>query len=549
MGVVDILLRARKAYERREWVAAYESLSGLAPAELDDAALEADDFARLATAAYLTGRDNDCIQALQRAFQLNVTAGDTPAAVRCSFWLALVLISNGETAVGGGWVARGQRLLADIPEDVVERGYLLIHEMMRHVMAAEFSSASQRAVEIVGYGHRYDDPDLIAMGLAAQGRISLYTGDVRQGLALFDEAMVGIAVGAVSPIFAGQVYCTMIEGCQEASDLGRAAEWTIALTNWCDAQPGLVPFTGQCAVHRGQIMRLHGAFDEAIEEFTRAIRRYVAAGTTSAAGFASAERGKVLHIRGDFDAAQSAYDAAIGYGYEPQPELALLWLARGRTSAAVAAMDRLLAEPRDPVHRSQLLPAAVEIMVAAENFDRAVELDAELSTLAAAFGCEALLAMADYAAGHVALVGDRPAEAIPELRRAARLWHTLDAPYEGARCAALIGRALRVLGDNDSAAGELDTARRTLTTLGARPACREIAALAPTPLPRGLSAREVEVLRLVAVGKTNHEIATALFLSEKTIARHLSNIFVKIEVTSRTAAAAFAYEHQLADQH
>jgi DNA-binding CsgD family transcriptional regulator len=545
VGVVDDLLLARETYERREWVAAYETLSSLGEAGGDPSALDGEDFVRLATAAYLTGRKNDCIQALQRAYQIHLDADDILAAVRCAFWLALVLMTSGESAVGGGWVARAQRLLQDVPEDVVERGYVLIPVMFRHVFAGEFGPAHECAVEITDYGRRFDDANLVAMGVMSQGRVALYAGRVPEGLALLDEAMVSIATGAVSPIFAGHVYCSMIEACQEISDFGRATEWTVALTRWCDEQPGLVPFTGQCAVHRGQIMRLRGAYDEALEEFAKAVQRYVEANIPGAAGLALAERGDVLRIRGQFDESESAYREARGYGHEPQPGLALLWLARGRDAAAVPAIKRLLAEPRDPVHRSQLLPAAVEILLAAGETDLATDASAELSEIAAGFGCAALRAMASRAAGHVALTRGDQVGAIPELRRAGRLWNELGAPYEAARCAVLLGGALRALGDEDSAVAELAQARRTFAELGAEPAEREAAALLRPCPPGGLSEREIEVLRLVAAGKTNPEIAAALFLSEKTVARHLSNIFAKLDVTSRTAAAAFAFEHQL----
>jgi DNA-binding CsgD family transcriptional regulator len=253
----------------------------------------------------------------------------------------------------------------------------------------------------------------------------------------------------------------------------------------------------------------------------------------------------VLRILGQFDAAEAAYTEALGYGYEPQPGLALLWLAWGRTPAAVGAIKRLLAEPRDPVHRPQLLPAAVEVLLAAGETDLAAHTSAELSEIAAGFGCLGLRAMASRAAGHVALTRGDHANAIIELRRACRRWNELGAPYETARSGVLLGRALRALGDEDSAAAELATARRTFAGLGAGPAEREAAALLQPSAPAGLSAREVEVLRLVAAGKTNPQIAAELFLSEKTVARHLSNIFAKLDVTSRTAAAAFAFEHRL----
>lgn len=541
MGVVDELIRAREAYERRDWVAAYGDLS-----QADADAMNADDFARLATTAYLLGRTNDSLQAMQRAYQGHLAAGDVLAATRSAFWLAMVLNGNGELVVGAGWVARGERLLDGVTGDVVERGYLLVHRMFGSIFQGEWPQALEHAAAIVEYGHRFNDPDLIAMGLASQGRLLLYAGQVPRGVALMDEAMVGLAAGEVSPVFAGSIYCTMIEGCQEISDFARAAEWTHALTTWCEVQPGLVPFTAQCAVHRGQIMRIRGAYDEALDEFDRAVRRYIDAGTTIPAGLAMAERGDVLRIRGELGAAAAAYEQAIGYGHEPQPGLALLWLAQDRPEAARSAARRLLAEPRDPVQRSQLLPAAIEILLATGGEPEEVRpLVDELTGIAAAFGCAALRAMSAYAAGSVALADDDAMTALPLLRTSMRQWSELSAPYEVARCRLLIGRLFLQLGDDDSAQGELTAARRTFADLGAAAVTDVDVVTEPVVTPGGLTSRELEVLRLVASGQSNHDIASALFLSEKTVARHISNIFTKIGVHSRTAAAAYAFENRL----
>ncbi|WP_306363567.1 LuxR family transcriptional regulator [Nocardia sp. CC227C] len=540
MGVVDNLLRARAEYERREWLAAFGTLS-----DLDADALDGDDFLRLATAAYLTGRTNDSIHALQRAYQLHVDAGDPLAAIRSAFWLAQTLLFSGESVVGGGWVARAQRLLEDVPGDVVERGYVLVAVTLRHVFAGEFPAAARCADEVSDYGRRFGEPDLTAMGLCVQGRLAMYSGRVREGLALLDEAMACISTGGVSTMFVGHIYCAMIEACQEVSDLGRAETWTMALTTWCADQPGLVMFTGQCAVHRGQLMRMHGAYDAALEEFELAVHRYTAAETSTAAGLALAERGDVLRIRGAYDEADRAYHAALACGHEPQPGLALLWLARGRIAAALGAARRLIAETKNSVHRSRILPAAIEILLAAGAFEEAADLGDELSRISATFGCAALRAMAGHARGCIALARDDHAAAITELRLAARIWSELDAPYEAARCRVAIGRALRALGDEESARSDLTAARRAFAQLGAVPAERATTELLHPAKPCGLTARELEVLRLVAAGHSNPEIAATLVLSEKTVARHLSNIFTKIDVTSRTAAAAFAYERHL----
>ncbi|MDZ5622251.1 LuxR C-terminal-related transcriptional regulator [Nocardioides sp. HM23] len=541
MDVVEELLRAREAFDRRDWVAAYEGLSAAG----SDALLAAD-FADLATAAFLVGRHNDCIQALQRAYQAHLDAGDQQAAVRCAFWLAMTLMDRGEVAVANGWISRADRLLETFEEDTVEHGYFLFFRMLGHILGGDPVTAFDEAVTLTSYGRRFANDDLLATGLMCQGRCLLYLARVPEGVRLLDEAMVGVTTGEVSPVFAGQTYCSSIEACQEISDFGRVAQWTTALTTWCSSQVGLVPFTGQCAVHRGQVMRVRGAFDEAIAELDGAIARYVASGTPGAAGLAYAEKGGLLRIRGEYDAAEAAFEQAIGFGHDPQPVQALLSVDRGRTQAACAAVRRLLGEPRDPIHRSQLLPGAIEVLLAGNELETARPLVAELVEVGEAFESSSLSAMAGHAVGALALADGRPAEALAPLRTALQQWRELDWPYETARTQVLLGRALRGVGDEESAAAEMGSAARSLAALGAGPEAQAVEQLlAPGPLPGGLTAREAEVLRLVATGLSNPEIAAALFLSEKTVARHLSNIFTKLDVTSRTAAAAYAFDHGL----
>jgi DNA-binding CsgD family transcriptional regulator len=361
-----------------------------------------------------------------------------------------------------------------------------------------------------------------------------------------DEALVGVMAGEVSPVTAGRVYCSTIEACQEVSDFGRAGAWTHALTTWCDAQPGLVAFTGQCATHRGQLLRLHGAYADAVEEFERAVDRYLATGGDPALGLAHYERGETHRLLGDFDAAEAAYASAAEHGHSTQPGRALLWLARDRRDAAGAAVHRLLAERQDPVHRSQVLAAAVEVLVTTGDTDGAAALGEELCAIGETFGCTALQAAGQCAVATVELARGAAGPALAAAHRAVAAWSQLAAPYEVARSQVLVGRALRLLGDEESAVADLTAARKAFADLGAAPAEREAAALlGETPAPGGLSPREVEVLRLVAAGKSNPEIAAELVLSEKTVARHLSNIFTKLGVGSRTSAAAFAYEHHL----
>ena len=542
MGMVDGLKLARRTFERGDWASAFEAWS-----DVDTDALAPDDLHRLATAAFLLGKHDECVVAIQKAFSVYVDRGALAEATRCAFWLSMVFSTAGDPALAAGWTARADRLVEQIGEDVAERGYVRFLHMFRHIAAQEWVNAYEHAADVTEHGRRFADPDLLALGLSAEGRMTLYSGRVPEGLALLDEAMLGVAAGEVSPVFAGNVCCVMIEGCQEISDLGRAAEWTDALTRWCRAQPGLVAFTGAAAVHRGQIMRLHGAFTDAVEEFDDAVRRYLASPTHGAAGIASAEKGDVLRILGELEAAETSFEAALDYGYEPQPGLALLWLAAGRTSAALGAARRLLAETVGPVARSQVLPAVTEILLAGGELEAARTCADELAQIAADFGCAALLAMAAYASGSVELEAADASGALPYLRKASTLWRGLEAPYETARVRVQVGRALAGLHDDVSAATEFAAARRTFVELGAAPATAQLERICqPTQLPGGLTAREVEVLRLVASGQSNATIAAQLVLSEKTVARHLSNIFAKLDVSSRTAAAAYAFEHRLA---
>jgi DNA-binding NarL/FixJ family response regulator len=313
----------------------------------------------------------------------------------------------------------------------------------------------------------------------------------------------------------------------------------------------MITFTGQCLVHRAEILQLHGAWPAAVEEVERARERLAHAADKHATGAAWYRRAEIHRASGDLAGAEHAYREASRWGHELQPGLALLRLAQGNTTVAAAAIRRVLAETTGPLRRATLLPACVEIMLAADDIKSARVSAIELSETARVYGTPALDGAAGHAVGAVLLAEGDARGALAALRRAWRAWRDLDAPYEAARVRVLIALGCRALGDEDEAILALDAARAVFTQLGAARDLTEVDALVGgqrQPAAGGLSPRELQVLRLLATGMTNHAIAVDLVLSDKTVDRHVTNIFAKLGVSSRTAATAYAYEHRLVER-
>lgn len=537
--------RARVAFGRSAWG---EARTLWAEADRDQA-LGPDDLSGWATATYLVGQDSEADDLWALAHEECLARGDAPHAARCAFWLGLGLFLRGETARGGAWIGRAHGVLEGVSERTVEHGYLLVPAGLQALGGGDVAAAYALFSQAGELANRFADRDLLALARLGQGHAMVTDGQTSRGLALLDEAMLAVTAGEVGAVVAGMVFCQVIETCHDAFDVRRAQEWTEAMTRWCAARPDLVPYRGQCSIYRAEVLRVHGEWTQALDEALHACERLGAPPAHPAIGFAHYEVGELRRVRGEFEAAERAYRDASRNGHSPQPGLGLLDLSRGRVETARAALLHALEEAAQPLARARLLGAVVEAELAQENLASGRASAEELKQIAVENDAPALRGAAGYAEGAVQLAEGQDLAAALNLRQTVQLWREVDAPYEAARTQVLLAQSCRRLGDVGTAELELDAACATFARLGASSELSAALALADAGhrpgASDGLSRRELEVLRLVAAGQTNREIAGELTLSEHTVRRHLQNIFAKLDVSSRAAATAYAYQHHL----
>lgn len=521
-----------------DWEAEYAALS----AADADGALPAPELERCALAASLLGRDDDVVTLRERAFEAYLAQGEVERAVECGFWLGFHLDVCGDAARAGGWAARLRRLVPDQPDS-----RLGARLRQREAVGLMFGGDPDAALPIfddcAALAVRHEDVDGFALAGLGRGRCLAMLGRAAESAEAYDEVMAYVVAGRVAPQVTGLAYCAIVEVCMEWFDIRRAHEWTVSFASWVAQEVGMQAYRGACLVHRAEILQLRGAWPEAVAEADRACEALAVAGDSTLGG-AHYRVAELARLRGRLAAAEQSFARAGALGTEVQPGLGLLRLQQRRPAAAAAGLDRALAEHRLPRLRARLLAARVEVALAAGDPATASHCADELAAAAAASPAAYLQALAEHAAGALALARGDATAALPRLRRAWTLWQDVESPYDAARTRVLVARACMALGDDDACRMDVAAARAVFEELGAVP---DLAAIAAEFETAGelLTPREREVLRLLASGVTNRAIAEQLVLSEKTVARHVSNLFGKIDVTSRAAATAYAYEHGL----
>lgn len=534
--------RARDALARGAWSEAYEALH-----EVDPSLLSARDLEGLADAAWWVSRFSESLDVRQKAYAAYAAEGDDLAAAGMAARLAIEHFVRDEPSVGAGFLMRARRHAEAAPEGA-EHGFLAMVEANVARSSGDPEQAIELADRAVSLGQRSADRDLVAMALHTKGLTLIDTGRVAEGLALLDEAMAAVVAGDLSPYFTGIIYCALIGACLELSDVRRASEWSDAARAWCESIPSSAPFQGMCRVNRAEVARLRGSWLQAEAEAVLASHELEHVDPGLAAS-ALVQVGEIRRRMGDLTGAEEAFVRAQELGADTQPGLALLRLAQGKIDPARIVLHTALATERQPARRVRLLEADVQAAIAGGALDEARASAEQLAAIASETDTPAFRASVAAATGAVHLAeGDLPA-ALEHLHRAIAAWQDLRLPYESARARVLYARALRAGGDEEGARVELRSALAAFERLGAVPDAESTARLLEAPpggLPGGLTAREAEVLRLVAAGKTNRDIAVELVISEHTVARHLQNMFAKLGVSSRAAATAYAYEHGLA---
>lgn len=528
----DAVDRARDAFAAGHWREARALL------ERDRGDLTAADLELLARSAWWLGDTVASREVGEDAYRAHLAAGDLPAAARAALELALSWALEGDVVTGQAWVNRARRTLREVEEGPLH-GYLVYLEAAFALeLSGDPSRTGEAAARVDELARRFDERALAGLALVLSGLRALWDGEVAAAFGDLDEAMLTVIDGSLGPLWAGDVHCTVIHHCHELGDLARMRAWTEAMNRWSAPLSGTFLYAGVTRVHQLQLLATEGSWDLVEREIAQLSRSLVGGhGWVAAEGYR--ELGDIRRLRGDAPGARAAYGRCADLAVDAQPGPALLAEAEGRRGEALAQLRAALGES-SRAGRARLLLPLVEVALRAGDLDLAESAAAELRGTAARYGTPGLRAWADHASAAVDLHRQSWERALAGLESAADVYREHRARHATARVHELMGRAHEALGHAAVAAAERATATAIYDRLGAAP---DVARLAPPRPPGGLTEREVEVLRCVARGASNRDVARELVISEKTVSRHLANVYAKAGVSSRTAAAAWAREH------
>ncbi|EHB53719.1 transcriptional regulator, LuxR family [Mycolicibacterium rhodesiae JS60] len=526
--VGELLVSARAAYRRGEWAASYRAFERANSV----GALVVDDLDAMASAAWRIGYGKEAVRVAELVFT-QLTRTDPNAAAMKAVELALAWLMRGHLAIGQGWASRARRLLAGSPESPAY-GYLIYVESVVAVLGEDVGVLVDRAAELRTVADRADVPALTALSLVAQGMSALFEGRTAEAYGMFDEAMLPLLADQVPVEWAGEIYCIVLHYCHRIADLPQMRAWTRSMEQWCDGVDAAT-YGGVCDVHRLQILAASENY-RLLEERLAAASRGLAEVNTWAGGEGYYQLGEVRRQRGDVDGAFQAFANARAYGIEPQPGEALLRCSLGDVETAWTEL-RLALVASDRFGRMRLLRAAVEIALARDDFDEAEQHCLELAAGAARFCTPGFQAWAAHARGLLLVRCGRYADALISLETALRQYRVQQSRYETAQIYEWMALAHRGLGADEVAIADEATAASIYRQLSV-----ESAPTCGAPTTDELTKRETEIIKAIASGDTNKQVASALFISERTVARHLANIYAKLGVSSRTAAAAWAHE-------
>jgi DNA-binding CsgD family transcriptional regulator len=523
---------------RTDWAAMHvELMTARAGAVAGGADLPVGDLRLFAEAAWWLGLGEESMAVGELVYQ-HLDAQQADGSAMQALELALEWATRGDLTLANAWLGRARRLLADRPESSAH-GYLqYVDASIEMDVYGEPGPAEQTAANLDSLARAHGDPALSCFARVLEGLARVRSGRTAEGFAALDEAMLEVVAGRLRPKWAGDIYCTVIHLSHQLADWGRMRAWTDALDRWARPLSQTFMYAAVTRVHQLQLVAAEGGWSQVEKEVAGPSEALVGShGWTAGAGFY--ELGEVRRLRGDADGAAAAFAQARALGVEPQPGEALLAYAAGRAPQAATALRAALAG-QGRLERARALLPAVEVGLAAGDDDLARSAAEELAGTAAVYGTAGLLAWAVHAGALLALDGGRWEEAVAGLEAALRGYREQRLRHATAQVHEHLAIARRGLDQAAAAAADEATALAIYRQLGASP---DLARLTATTRPGGLTPREEEILAQVVSGASNHQVAERLVISDKTVSRHLANIFAKLGVGSRTAAAAWAHEH------